>query len=172
MLYCDYELGESYTRHIEKDIPLRSGSVVEAITSRGMEHVLITYIDKEKYSGYVLSRQPGILASEVTGIPEELFEEIPDMFGVVIPAADDENFGLYILRDENQIFVYHRDNGQFITKVKKAEDALAIVSHKLIEYADSAEESEWGDWSATRKQGENITSKVNLSFLKKTLGLE
>lgn len=151
---------------------MRSGSVVEAITSRGMETVLITYLDKEKFTGYILSRQPGVLAGEITGIPEELFEEVEGQYGVVIPAVDDDNFGLYVFRDEDSIYVYHRDNGDFITKVRKPKDALVIVSHKLIEYADSAEESEMGDWSATRKQGENLTSPANLSYLKKTLGFD
>lgn len=156
----------------EKDTPLRSGSVVEAITSRGMETVLITYADSEKYTGYLLARQPGILAGEVEGIPEEIFEEIEDLYGVVISSANDPNYGLYVLRDGKDISVYHQANGELVDKVKDAKQALTIVSHKLLEYADSAEEAEMGDWSKTRTQGQNINSPHNMKYFLHVLGLD
>lgn len=156
----------------EKDNPLQSGSIVEAITSRGMETVLITQIDSEKYSGYLLSRQPGILAGEVEGIRDELFEEIEDMRGIVISSVDDSNYGLYVLRDGNEISVFHQANGELVDKVRSPQQALAIVGHKLVEYADSAEEAEMGDWSKTRAQGENMNNDLNKKFFLYSLGIE
>lgn len=156
----------------EKDNPLQSGSIVEAITSRGMETVLITQIDSEKYSGYLLSRQPGILAGEVEGIRDELFEEIEDMRGIVISSVDDSSYGLYVLRDGNEISVFHQANGELVDKVRNPQQALTIVGHKLVEYADSAEEAEMGDWSKTRAQGENMNNDLNKKFFLYSLGLD
>lgn len=150
--------------------PLQAGSVVEAITSKGMEKVLITYLDKTRYEGHQLTRQPGVLGSLLTGEPGDLFSEIPGEHGVIISTADDTAYGIYVYRQDDTLSLYHRDTGELIDKVQSPERALKIASHKLLEYADDGEEFVGTDWSKTRAQGKALNNETNLAFLKLQLG--
>ena len=55
----------------EKERILKAGEIVEAFTSKGMERVLVTYLDSDRYEGIQLTRQDGVLGSEVKGVPED-----------------------------------------------------------------------------------------------------
>lgn len=156
--------------HEEKERTLKAGEVVEAFTSKGMERVLITYLDSERYEGFQLARQDGVLGTQISGVPSELFEEEEGQYGVIIESADDPNQGIYIYRDFDTYAVYHRDDGELIDKVGSAKSALTIASRKLIEYADYAYDEGY-DWEKTRKQAEKLVSdKKNLAYLNMVLG--
>lgn len=148
---------------------MKAGEVAEAFTSKGMERVLITYLDSERYEGFQLTRQEGVLGSSITGLPEELFEAEDGQYGVIIESADDPNHGIYIYRDYDTYSVYHRNDGDLIDKVKDPKSALTIASHKLKEYADYSDDVGY-DWRKTRTQANNLLSdKKNLAYLKMVL---
>lgn len=154
----------------EKERILKAGEIVEAFTSKGMERVLVTYLNSDRYEGIQLTRQDGVLGSEVKGVPEDLFEEKEGEFGVIIESADDPNLGIYIYRNHEIYSVFHRDDGELIDKVRSTGAALKIASHKLKEYADYSIDNGY-DWSKTQAQAEKLLSdKKNLMYLNMVLG--
>lgn len=127
------------------------GSVVDAVTSRGLSPVIVEHVNGDSFTGLLVSARN---VAQVFGPHNGLIDEIIDTRServCIIRSADDETVGILILHDETGVMLYHLDDGARIAPAKSPQGALKIASRTLAQYSRAAVE-EGRDWSATEKQ--------------------
>lgn len=137
------------------------GSVVDAVTGRGLSPVIVEHVNGDSFSGLLVSaRNVAQVFGSHQGLLDEIIEARPER-ACIIRSADDENVGVLAIRDEDGVMLYHLDDGARISPAKSPEGALKIASRTLSQYSQAAD-VEGRDWSATARQSQELLTQERI----------